>query len=59
MCGNVKQSYNKIISTSGRGRSNEKPNVIFLLSDDHGAWAMGCAMERMKRQAMTGKYISK
>ncbi|PRB41684.1 sulfatase [Arthrobacter sp. MYb23] len=23
--------------------SNEKPNIIFILSDDQGAWALGCA----------------
>lgn len=23
--------------------SNSKPNIVFILSDDHGAWAMGCA----------------
>ncbi|MEQ4567581.1 sulfatase-like hydrolase/transferase [Paenarthrobacter sp. CAP02] len=23
--------------------SNEKPNILFILSDDQGAWALGCA----------------
>ena len=22
---------------------NKRPNIIFILSDDHGAWAMNCA----------------
>ena len=22
---------------------NNRPNFLFILSDDHGAWAMGCA----------------
>ena len=24
------------------GSNNKKPNIILVLSDDHGAWAMGC-----------------
>ena len=23
--------------------TNTRPNFLFILSDDHGAWAMGCA----------------
>lgn len=22
---------------------NKKPNIVFILTDDHGAWALGCA----------------
>ena len=24
-------------------RNTDKPNILFILSDDQGAWAMGCA----------------
>lgn len=24
-------------------KNSTKPNIVFILSDDHGAWAMGCA----------------
>ncbi|WP_274365569.1 sulfatase-like hydrolase/transferase [Paenibacillus thermotolerans] len=25
------------------GQSLKKPNIVFILADDHGAWALGCA----------------
>ena len=24
-------------------QNTDKPNILFILSDDQGAWAMGCA----------------
>lgn len=41
-------------------RNTKKPNIVFILSDDQGAWAMGCAGNRdiqtpnMDRLAATG-----
>ncbi|NNE91583.1 MAG: sulfatase-like hydrolase/transferase, partial [Verrucomicrobiales bacterium] len=30
------------ISSTAFGQESEKPNVIFILTDNHGAWTLGC-----------------
>ena len=30
------------ISGSALGLESEEPNVIFILTDNHGAWTLGC-----------------